>query len=190
MPRYGGGDPCGRCGKTVYQAEEIIAAGGKWHRLCFTCEDCNKSLDSTTVASREMHIYCKSCYGRNYGPKGYGYGGGAGVLSMDGSSRGDQQQQQQTWKSSGTGGAPSRFGGAVEKCPRCGKSVYAAEKIIGAGEAWHKSCFLCATCNKRLDSTTVCDKEGEIFCKACYGKNYGPKGVGYGQGAGALSHAN
>lgn len=32
-----------------------------------------------------------------------------------------------------------------------------------------------------------CDNsEGEVFCKACYGKLYGPKGVGYGIGAGAL----
>ena len=30
------------------------------------------------------------------------------------------------------GGAATNFGGA-DKCPRCGKSVYAAEKVIGAG---------------------------------------------------------
>lgn len=28
---------------------------------------------------------------------------------------------------------------------------------------------------------------GEIFCKSCYGKNYGPKGYGFGGGAGALT---
>lgn len=44
---------------------------------------CNKSLDSTTVAVHGDEIYCKSCYGRKYGPKGYGYGGGAGALNMD-----------------------------------------------------------------------------------------------------------
>ena len=71
-------------------------------------------------------------------------------------------------------------------------------------QSWHKACFNCVTCNKKLDSTTVADKDGEIFCKgenkdityfitisvfvsACYGKKFGPKGVGFGLGAGTLT---
>ena len=45
---------------------------------------CNKLMDSTNVTQREEELFCKTCYGRNFGPKGYGFGGGsAGVLSMD-----------------------------------------------------------------------------------------------------------
>lgn len=44
---------------------------------------CRKNLDSTTVAVHGEEIYCKSCYGKKYGPKGYGYGQGAGTLSTD-----------------------------------------------------------------------------------------------------------
>lgn len=58
MFQYGGGKKCGRCGKTVYTNEEVIAAGGSWHkRGCFTCKDCNKSLDSNTVAERKAGIH-------------------------------------------------------------------------------------------------------------------------------------
>ena len=32
-------------------------------------------------------------------------------------------------------------------------------------QSWHKSCFNCSSCHKKLDSTTVCDKDGEIYCK-------------------------
>ncbi|KAF1578199.1 UNVERIFIED_CONTAM: Cysteine and glycine-rich protein 1, partial [Eudyptes pachyrhynchus] len=76
-----------------------------------------------------------------------------------------------------------------ERCPRCSQAVYAAEKVIGAGKSWHKSCFRCAKCGKGLESTTLADKDGEIYCKGCYAKNFGPKGFGFGQGAGALVHS-
>ncbi|XP_002735919.1 cysteine and glycine-rich protein 1-like [Saccoglossus kowalevskii] len=102
---------------------------------------------------------------------------------------GGTKQPQKTW-SGGSGGSTGGSFGGGDRCPRCGKAVYMAEKIIGAGESWHKVCFTCAICGKSLDSTTCTDREGEVFCKACYGKEFGPKGVGFGQGAGSLSHAN
>lgn len=92
MPQWGGGKKCGRCNKNVYAQEEAICAGLSWHkRGCFTCADCNKSLDSTTVSDYKdvdncVQIYCKACYGKRHGPKGYGYGGGAGALTNTGKS--------------------------------------------------------------------------------------------------------
>lgn len=44
---------------------------------------CGKFLDSTNCAEHEAELYCKNCHGRKYGPKGYGFGGGAGCMSMD-----------------------------------------------------------------------------------------------------------
>lgn len=32
-------------------------------------------------------------------------------------------------------------------------------------KSWHKSCFRCAKCGKGLESTTLADKDGEIYCK-------------------------
>lgn len=153
---------------------------------------CNKKLDSTIVASHEGEIYCKSCYGKKFGPKGYGFGVGAGTLSMDtGEGLGIKPQVQAPhWPTNNPNFSKfAQKAGGPDVCPRCEKSVYAAEKIIGAGGSWHKSCFSCATCGKKLDSTTVSDKDGEIYCKGCYGKNFGPKGYGFGQGAGALAYS-
>ena len=50
----------------------------------FLSVDCNKALDSSTVAEHQGKIYCKGCHGKNFGPKGYGYGGGAGTLTNTG----------------------------------------------------------------------------------------------------------
>lgn len=78
------------------------------------------------------------------------------------------------------------FGGS-DKCARCIKPVYAAEKVFAAGKPFHKLCFSCSTCKKLLSSMNCCDNsESEIFCKGCYGKQYGPKGVGFGLGAGTM----
>lgn len=103
------------------------------------------------------------------------------------------QPQPKTWGSGNAShsSASSKTGeslGGAEKCSRCNKSVYAAEKIIAAGKVWHRSCFRCAKCGKGLESTTVTDKEGEIYCKGCYAIHFGPKGFGFGQGAGALPY--
>ena len=42
-------------------------------------------LDNTTAnySTKEEKVYCKVCYGKKLGPKGYGYGGGAGTLSTE-----------------------------------------------------------------------------------------------------------
>lgn len=66
-------------------------------------------------------------------------------------------------------------------CPRCGGVVFAAEQQLAKGTVWHKKCFSCSQCHRPLDSVLACDGPNrEIFCRACYGKAYGPKGFGYG----------
>lgn len=191
MPNWGGGKKCGVCQKAVYFAEEVQCEGSSFHKSCFLCMVCKKNLDSTTVAVHGDEIYCKSCYGKKYGPKGYGYGMGAGTLSTDkGESLGIKYEEGQSHRPTNPNASrmAQKVGGS-DGCPRCGQAVYAAEKVIGAGKSWHKSCFRCAKCGKSLESTTLADKDGEIYCKGCYAKNFGPKGFGFGQGAGALIHS-
>lgn len=71
-------------------------------------------------------------------------------------------------------------------CPRCNQQVFIAEKRQAAGKVYHTLCFTCLLCNKKLDSGLLTEKDGDIFCKGCYGKNFAPKGYGYGIGAGTL----
>merc|ERR1712061_796955 len=74
---------CPKCDRSVYAAEEKMAGGYKFHKVCFKCDMCNKLWDSTTVAEHNKELYCKACHGRKYGPKGVGFGAGAGALCMD-----------------------------------------------------------------------------------------------------------
>lgn len=81
------------------------------------------------------------------------------------------------------GGAKMMFGGGNPKCGKCEKSVYENEKMMGAGKAWHNQCFTCTTCGKGLDSQTLAENAGLLYCKSCHSKNFGPKGFGIGSGA-------
>ncbi|CAH1233139.1 CSRP2 [Branchiostoma lanceolatum] len=85
MPRFMDSTKCPKCDRTVYQNEEVLLGGKSFHkRSCFVCSVCNKMLDSTTVKENEGVLFCKSCYGETFGPKGYGYGQGGGALGMTG----------------------------------------------------------------------------------------------------------
>ncbi|KAL7079249.1 hypothetical protein ACQ4LE_001334 [Meloidogyne hapla] len=71
-------------------------------------------------------------------------------------------------------------------CKRCTGRVYEAEKVVAASEVWHKCCFRCLRCGRSLEPGKFSDRAGEIYCNSCYAKEFGPKGVGCGLGAGIL----
>jgi len=60
----------------VYHAEMIQGPGGsKYHKLCFRCTDCDKSVDSTnSCVTSENVLLCKTCYSKKHGPVGFGCG--------------------------------------------------------------------------------------------------------------------
>ncbi len=45
--------------------------------------NCKKLLDSGSITEHDGEMFCNACYRKHFGPKGYGFGGGAGCLSMD-----------------------------------------------------------------------------------------------------------
>ncbi|KZT68105.1 LIM-domain-containing protein [Daedalea quercina L-15889] len=70
----GGSNPsCGKCGKTVYFAEQVKAIGKTYHKGCLRCTECNTHLDSTRLTERDGNPYCHRCYSKLYGPQGSGY---------------------------------------------------------------------------------------------------------------------
>jgi len=157
----------------------MLAKGNMWHKKCFSCGDCRKPLDSVLACDGPTkEIYCKTCYAKRFGPKGYGYGYSPTLVTV-----GESTAPLADVRPGGTLKASDGEG-----CGRCGYAVYAAEQMLSRAKVWHKRCFCCAECKSSLDSTKVNDApDGEIYCRACYNRHFGPKGVGYGLGAGALT---
>ncbi|CAO3594445.1 unnamed protein product [Absidia cylindrospora] len=77
-------DVCTKCGKAVYAAELALGAGNKYHKLCLKCCQCGKLLNSTNMQDRDRDLYCRGCYSKSFGPKGYGYGN---LLTPEGATR-------------------------------------------------------------------------------------------------------
>ncbi|KYB28123.1 Muscle LIM protein Mlp84B-like Protein [Tribolium castaneum] len=172
------GQGCPRCGGVVFAAEEVLAKGRPWHRKCFKCKDCTKTLDSIIACDGpDSDVYCKTCYGKKWGPHGYGFACGSGFLQTDGLTEDEISQTRPFYNPDTTSiKAPPGQG-----CPRCGGMVFAAEQQLAKGTMWHKKCFNCAECHRPLDSVLACDgPDREIHCRACYSKLFGPKGFGFG----------
>ncbi|KAG8229004.1 hypothetical protein J437_LFUL009167 [Ladona fulva] len=172
------GQGCPRCGGMVYAAEQQLAKGTMWHKKCFNCAECHRPLDSMLACDGpDKEVHCKSCYGKRFGPKGFGFGYAPTLVSTDGEAPVIHDGKPM--------GAQATDG---KGCPRCGQNVYAAEQMISKKHVWHRRCFNCGDCHKSLDSTTLNDgPDGDIYCKSCYGRKFGIKGVGYGMGAGCLT---
>ncbi|CAG8694711.1 338_t:CDS:2 [Cetraspora pellucida] len=201
--RWGSTPQCPRCKKPVYMAEQVIGPTGPWHRTCLTCIDCKKRLDSYALAEHDGEAYCKTCHGRRFGPKGYGFASGTSFLSTDkpvsrlnGNSKDDTNSDKLSQSPPNSATKPSSepygmfstkspsskspkrswtFPTNNDKCPRCSKAVYAAEAVMGAGIKYHKLCLRCESCSKFLNSTNMTDREGKLYCTSCYSREFGPK---------------
>ena len=53
---------CPRCNLNVYKAEEIVIGDKSWHRICFRCSQCNRSLRQDTAKNEKGSPYCDTCY--------------------------------------------------------------------------------------------------------------------------------
>eukprot|EP00005_Dracoamoeba_jomungandri_P005021 CAMPEP_0174258294 /NCGR_PEP_ID=MMETSP0439-20130205/7309_1 /TAXON_ID=0 /ORGANISM="Stereomyxa ramosa, Strain Chinc5" /LENGTH=490 /DNA_ID=CAMNT_0015341749 /DNA_START=1335 /DNA_END=2807 /DNA_ORIENTATION=+ len=65
------------------------------------------------------------------------------------------------------GGAPS------DKCVKCEKTVYPAEKVVMEGQIWHIECLRCIECNKKIGGSNwggFVPPDNHPYCKPCYRK--------------------
>ena len=79
-------------------------------------------------------MYCKHCYALRFGHKQKSdYKGWMDVKAI----QGDENDKL--------------------TCPRCNGKVFEAERCVTRVGSFHKSCFSCVECNKKLDSVTCCE---------------------------------
>ncbi|XP_063603856.1 uncharacterized protein LOC134779639 [Penaeus indicus] len=71
----------------------------------------------------------------------------------------------------------SRFGGNIEKCSQCTRTVYAMEKLEVAGRVMHKTCFRCCKCNSQLSVGRFSIGGDDLYCMTHYKQAFREKGT-------------
>ncbi|XP_060590773.1 uncharacterized protein LOC132745804 [Ruditapes philippinarum] len=61
-PKFGGGEKCDICKKSVYANERIEAGKRPFHKLCFKCSICKMTLKLENYAQADGILYCKKHY--------------------------------------------------------------------------------------------------------------------------------
>lgn len=56
------------------------------------------------------------------------------------------------------------------------RKFYTEYQLPLLGQKYHQTCFTCKSCSKGLASGNFSDKDGEIYCKNCHRKAFGPTG--------------
>lgn len=180
-----------------------------YHKQCLTCTSCKSTVAPGAIQEHNLEPYCRNCHLRLFSTQDLRHGNlptlPATSLILSTSSTPSPPQAElplresssshdvspalrvptkppRTFSPTSTGnpinGLP-RFGGARIECPKCHKAVYHAEQVVAVGKKWHRACLKCTSCDKRLDSHKLSDKDGEPYCGACYTKTHGPAGAGY-----------
>ena len=198
----GGGEKCHRCRKTVYVAERAQAQGNVFHKLCFTCTECNSKLSANNwCVDTGGNLYCKPHFTQLLQASGGKYNLGnaaaeppsaapkpspapvpapapAATPAASDSVMATTPAQAPAAALTPAGDAPAKSaapkvkrtfsfgGGGGEKCHRCRKTVYLAERAQAQGNVFHKLCFTCTECNSKLSANNWCvDTGGNLYCK-------------------------
>lgn len=61
---------CPRCQTSVYPMEAIGYDNHVYHKTCFKCLNCSRTVTLGKVAMFQGDLYCKNCYLRMFAEKG------------------------------------------------------------------------------------------------------------------------
>ncbi|KAL7675276.1 hypothetical protein ACOME3_001539 [Neoechinorhynchus agilis] len=149
---------CAKCNKAAYAAETVSAAGKRYHKLCLKCAICGRLLDSRSISEHNNSLYCKNCYQKQFGLHGKVFlqqKKAEHLLTLSNSTDSiSSLSKHNLYKSIGNGVCMRRnkdgtsdqytrltntaIGLAAlvmgDKCARCSKMVYLAEKVNAAGK--------------------------------------------------------
>ena len=146
----------------------------------------NVQLSLDGYSDKAGEPYCKSCYGKLFGPKGF-IGGTTSFNNFDVdagadtriiNNRHEKVTDHHTLPSTDVAdikGARESSTTHAKHCAKCSKSVSLPEERLACTRVWHTDCFTCGGlqadgCNKKLSLAEYTAHGNDPYCKSCYTK--------------------
>lgn len=166
-------DPrCQKCGKTCYKAEVVTYERVPYHKECFKCMLCKKKLtpgsanpfgEDTFLCNVHFQQVIKGAKTQANGEvfsastSGVPVKKGPSLVTGDGKAVEVDLTAGHEWRKAGVKQVyrfPEDVSGPTARsdprCQVCAKTVYPAEKVTYERIPYHKECFKCVQCKKRL----------------------------------------
>jgi len=144
-------NPCTKCAKQCYPAEEVVFGGKVYHKDCMRCADCERLTGLADANRFEDNIYCTVCW-----------------------TKGGYRQKQLAARGHAHTVSSATLSAAISNpttpCTKCGKQCYAAEGTTYGGKLYHKDCMRCADCERLTGLADANMYEGNFYCGVCWNK--------------------
>ncbi|CAF0921440.1 unnamed protein product [Adineta ricciae] len=167
---------CALCKKTVYPAEELNAAGQKFHKLCLKCTACSTLLNPGNLNEHEKKIYCVPCHRRQFGPRGVGRGLATSSSFNANTPPASPRMNRDNQRKISTGSSPSRTSSDDESRYTSSVSSINEAPIRRVSPSPNSAAFkmmnisqnICPRCSKTVYSAEEVKAAGKSFHKRCY----------------------
>eukprot|EP00736_Rhodelphis_marinus_P003903 Rmarinus@m.20144 len=125
-----------------------------FHKACFRCSKCKRAGGELLTRGKVFdagRVECRECFKAN--PIQIPFSGS----SVDATAGGASEETDES--------DPS-------KCHSCEKEIHAFdERVKALGKYLHNTCFVCVSCNAKLESSGFYERDGMFCCQRCYPNN-------------------
>ena len=147
---------CAVCDKTVYLVDRLEANKRIYHKACFRCHHCNRTLKLSNFNSFDGVVYCKPHFDQLFKRTG------SLEKSFDGTPK---FKTERSFNAENAAKLSNFFGGTREKCTGCSKTVYPTERVTVNGSAYHRACFKCCHGGCTISPSNYIAHESRLYCK-------------------------
>ncbi|KAH0465685.1 hypothetical protein IEQ34_005788 [Dendrobium chrysotoxum] len=161
---------CTACGKTVYWVDQLVADNRFFHKTCFRCHHCKRTLKLSDYSSFEGVLYCKPHYDQLFKMTG------SLDKSFEGAPRFARAERQTDREVQANSRISSIFLGTQDKCVVCRKTVYPIEKVAVDGNSYHRPCFKCSHGGCTISPSNYMSHDGKLYCKHHHNQLFKSKG--------------